>query len=90
MYPVVGSLSETISSQLKPAGLAVDANNIYWTTLGAIDAGGTVMAAPISGAGSPRALASGQALPFGIATDLNGNRVTGRTWGRRLRTAMAR
>jgi hypothetical protein len=51
------------TNQNAPNGLAVDANNVYWTT-----SDGNVVKAPIAG-GGPTVLASGQMFPWGIAVD---------------------
>jgi hypothetical protein len=59
-----GGKPTTIASrQNSPMAIAVDDNNVYWTTQS-----GTVMKAPLAG-GPPAALASGQGNLAGIAVD---------------------
>src|ERR1700682_157325 len=59
-----GTPTSIASGQNSPAGIAVDANNIYWTN----NLDGTVMKVPIAGR-TPTIIASGQSFPFGIAID---------------------
>jgi hypothetical protein len=61
------------SSQSAPAALAIDGQNVYWSNIGQLSAGGlpapgtgSVVQVAIAG-GSPTTLASGQAVPLGIA-----------------------
>lgn len=54
-------------SQSNPQGLAVDSNNVYWSTYGGGTAG-TIMKAPVAG-GSATSLASNQTYVGAIAID---------------------
>ena len=53
----------TLTGSAVPAGIAVDANNVYW-----IEGLGSVRKVPIGG-GSPVTLAPAPELPGGIAVD---------------------
>ena len=67
--PLDGGTPATIASgQADPAGIAVDATNVYWTNNASGNGAGTVMKVPLGG-GSPTALASGQSNPWGLAVD---------------------
>ncbi len=66
--PVVAGKTITLASdQDTPAGIAVDATSVYWTTL----TGGTVMKVAKTG-GTTVTLASGQRAPYGIAVNASG------------------
>ena len=56
------------SCQDWPAGIAVNANYVYWVSGGASAADGTIMRVPIGG-GSPVVLASGLSSPAQLALD---------------------
>ena len=66
-----GSICQLVPPQTTPVGdlacVAVDANNVYWTTA---RMNGEVWSVPKAG-GSPSRLAQGQATPRGIAVDAN-------------------
>jgi hypothetical protein len=59
-----GTPTTIATGQNFPAGIAVDATNVYWTN----NLDGTIMKAPLAG-GTPTVIASGQSFPFGIAVD---------------------
>jgi sugar lactone lactonase YvrE len=59
------------SAQVYPWGLAVDAQNAYWTNQGNDSEQGSVMRVSVAG-GTPVALATGQPSPRAIAVDESG------------------
>src|SRR5262249_6845382 len=61
--PAGGGASTKLSSSSGANGIAVDANDVYWT-----DADGTVMKVPIAG-GAATAIVSGQQDPMAITLD---------------------
>lgn len=75
--PIDGGTPETIASnEPKPLKIAVDAQNVYWSTSSTPDcpdgglacaSGGTLKKAPLTGAGAPQTLASHIQLPGSIA-----------------------
>ena len=58
------------SSQHNPAGVAVDATNVYWVATGDPDQNnGFVLTCPLTGCAQPTVLASGQHYPVRIKVD---------------------
>jgi DNA-binding beta-propeller fold protein YncE len=57
-------VTELVTGQDDPSGIAVNGSNIYWADLGS----GTIMEANLDGS-SPQAIVSGQPEPAGIAVD---------------------
>jgi DNA-binding beta-propeller fold protein YncE len=68
--PPGGTSAPTLiaSDQNAPWGIALDANNVYWTNYGDGAGTGSVMKAALDG-GIPIVLAAGQNFPSGIAVD---------------------
>jgi hypothetical protein len=60
-----------ITAQMSPWGVAVDANNVYWTDLNTASTDGTVMSRP-KGGGSATPLASMQWAPHDLVLNANG------------------
>ncbi|HEY1696753.1 MAG TPA: hypothetical protein VGG39_31540 [Polyangiaceae bacterium] len=69
-----GSTPQTLASnQSAPAAIAIDGQNVYWTNIGKLSAGGlpapntgSVMQVANSGSGTPITLAGNQDVPLGI------------------------
>lgn len=67
--PATGGTTQVVATTDDPIGVAVDANNLYWSTFGSSNsATGTIVSQPLAG-GSPTVLASGLATVGPIAVD---------------------
>jgi hypothetical protein len=72
--PLGGGDSTTlVSGQEYPGSIAVDSTSVYWTTLGVSSGTGTVMKAPLGGAGADAGdltvIASGETGPANVTLD---------------------